>query len=134
MEEAEVLCTRIGIMAAGELKCLGTQQHLKSKYGEGFKIDVMYQSGERDKADAFITATVPEAKLSMSNEGYLSYQAPKSIKFSQVFTKIESQKRRHGIITWGISQANLEQVFLTIVKHAEGLSGDQPDGTPAGSI
>ena len=74
MEEAEVLCTRIGIMADGELKCLGTQQHLKSKYGEGFKVDVMYQSGEKDKADAFITSTIPEARLSMANEGYLSYQ------------------------------------------------------------
>jgi len=31
MEEAEALCTRIGIMVNGRLKCLGTPQHLKSK-------------------------------------------------------------------------------------------------------
>jgi len=49
-----------------------------------------------------------------------------------VFTKIESQKRRHGIISWGISQANLEQVFLTIVRHAEGKSGDANDNGAAG--
>lgn len=58
----------------------GTQQHLKSKYGEGFKIDVMYHSGERDKADAFVTSSIPEAKLTMSNEGYLSYQVPSIIR------------------------------------------------------
>ena len=36
MEEAEALCSRIAIMAAGRLQCLGGQQHLKSKYGGGY--------------------------------------------------------------------------------------------------
>ena len=31
MEEADALCARIGIMAGGQLRCLGTQLHLKSK-------------------------------------------------------------------------------------------------------
>lgn len=31
MEEAEALCSRIGIMARGELQCIGTSQHLKKK-------------------------------------------------------------------------------------------------------
>jgi ABC-type multidrug transport system ATPase subunit len=35
MDETEALCTNIGIMVNGELKCLGSLQHLKSKYGEG---------------------------------------------------------------------------------------------------
>lgn len=33
MEEVEVLCSRVGIMAAGSLACLGTPQRLKSLYG-----------------------------------------------------------------------------------------------------
>ena len=33
MEEADTLCDRIGIMARGRLRCLGTQQHLKSAFG-----------------------------------------------------------------------------------------------------
>jgi ABC-type multidrug transport system ATPase subunit len=31
MEECEALCNRIGILVAGELKCLGSSQHLKSR-------------------------------------------------------------------------------------------------------
>ena len=31
MEEADALCNRIGIMAGGGLRCLGTQIHLKNK-------------------------------------------------------------------------------------------------------
>jgi ATP-binding cassette subfamily A (ABC1) protein 3 len=36
MEEAEALCTRIGIMVGGRLRCLGSAQHLKSKFGSGY--------------------------------------------------------------------------------------------------
>jgi hypothetical protein len=36
MEEADALCDRIGIMAGGQLRCLGSQLHLKSKFGDGF--------------------------------------------------------------------------------------------------
>jgi len=38
MEEADTLCTLIGIVAKGELKCLGTQAHLKARFGDGFKV------------------------------------------------------------------------------------------------
>jgi ABC-type multidrug transport system ATPase subunit len=33
MEECEALCHRIGIMANGRLRCLGSAQHLKNKFG-----------------------------------------------------------------------------------------------------
>lgn len=31
--QVEVLCSRVGIMAAGRLACLGSSQRLKSLYG-----------------------------------------------------------------------------------------------------
>eukprot|EP01083_Nonionella_stella_P083174 229836_1 len=40
MEECEALCHRIGIMVKGQLRCLGTSQHLKERYGKGFQLDV----------------------------------------------------------------------------------------------
>jgi len=40
MEEAEALSGRIGIMVNGALQCLGTSQHLKSRFGQGFEVDV----------------------------------------------------------------------------------------------
>ena len=36
MEEAEALCTKIGVMVGGRLRCLGSSQHLKSKFGQGY--------------------------------------------------------------------------------------------------
>jgi ABC-type multidrug transport system ATPase subunit len=40
MEEAEALCSRIGIMARGELQCIGTSSHLKKKYGKGYTLTI----------------------------------------------------------------------------------------------
>eukprot|EP01031_Cornospumella_fuschlensis_P022275 gene22275-27238_t len=38
MEEAEALCSRIGVMVNGQLQCLGSAQHLKHRFGQGFEL------------------------------------------------------------------------------------------------
>lgn len=38
MEECETLCDRLTIMAAGVMKCIGTTQHLKKRYAQGFSL------------------------------------------------------------------------------------------------
>jgi len=43
MEEAETLCRRMGIMVAGQFKCIGSSQAIKNKYGSGFEIDLRVQ-------------------------------------------------------------------------------------------
>ena len=39
MEEAEILCKRIGILVTGEFKCIGSKDEIKDKYGYGFEIN-----------------------------------------------------------------------------------------------
>jgi ABC-type multidrug transport system ATPase subunit len=40
MEECSALCTRLAIMVDGRLRCLGTEQHLKKRYGRGYQLEV----------------------------------------------------------------------------------------------
>ena len=40
MEEAEALCTKMGIMVSGEFKCFGSSSHIKDKYGTGYELEV----------------------------------------------------------------------------------------------
>ncbi|KAE9030907.1 ABC transporter A family member 1 [Phytophthora rubi] len=40
MEECEALCSRVGIMVGGRLRCYGSVQHLKSRFGDGLVFDV----------------------------------------------------------------------------------------------
>lgn len=40
MEECEALCQRIGIMVGGRLQCLGSAQHLKTRFGKGYQMEL----------------------------------------------------------------------------------------------
>jgi ATP-binding cassette subfamily A (ABC1) protein 3 len=40
MEEAEALCTKMGIMVAGKFKCFGSSTYIKDKYGTGYEIEI----------------------------------------------------------------------------------------------
>lgn len=42
MEEVDALSTRIGIIAGGQLQCLGSQVHLKNKFGNRYKLSVRF--------------------------------------------------------------------------------------------
>jgi len=44
MEEAEALCTKMGIMVDGQFKCFGSSQHIKNKYGTGYEIELKVRS------------------------------------------------------------------------------------------
>ncbi|OVA04022.1 ABC transporter-like [Macleaya cordata] len=52
MNEAQALCTRIGIMVGGQLRCIGSPQHLKSRFGNHLELEVKpteVSSEEMDK-------------------------------------------------------------------------------------
>uniref|UniRef100_A0A670I3S0 ABC transporter domain-containing protein n=1 Tax=Podarcis muralis TaxID=64176 RepID=A0A670I3S0_PODMU len=40
MEEAEAVCDRVAILVSGKLRCIGTVQHLKSKFGRGYFLEM----------------------------------------------------------------------------------------------
>ncbi|GMP33516.1 hypothetical protein CsSME_00006800 [Camellia sinensis var. sinensis] len=42
MEEADILSDRIGIMAKGRLRCIGTSIRLKSRFGTGFISNISF--------------------------------------------------------------------------------------------
>ncbi|GMF33894.1 unnamed protein product [Phytophthora fragariaefolia] len=55
MEECEALCTRVGIMVGGELKCLGSVQHLKSRFGDGLMFDAKLQAPSAEAVASLVS-------------------------------------------------------------------------------
>merc|ERR1719343_417725 len=51
MEECEALCPRIAIMAGGNLRCLGSAQQLKSKFGQGYQVELKIKNVEKTDED-----------------------------------------------------------------------------------
>lgn len=40
MEEAEALCTKMGIMVNGRFRCYGSSQDIKDKFGTGYEVEI----------------------------------------------------------------------------------------------
>ena len=51
MEECEALCPQIAIMAGGKIRCLGSAQHLKSKFGQGYQVEMKIKNVDRKDSD-----------------------------------------------------------------------------------
>jgi ABC-type multidrug transport system ATPase subunit len=51
MEECEALCPRIAIMAGGNLRCIGSAQQLKSKFGQGYQVELKIKNVETTDED-----------------------------------------------------------------------------------
>lgn len=123
MEEADIICSRIGIMSRGRLKCLGTPLHLKSKFGEGYRLAINYLPDDEERAMEFVEKHYPDARLKENFAGTCTYQLPKQrLCISDLFATMESHKGSNGIIDWSINQTSLEDVFLNVVKEDEELT------------
>jgi len=63
MEEAEALCTKMGIMVKGEFKCFGPATHIKDKFGTGyeieFKIRTLKEAELKQLANDMVNSGVP---------------------------------------------------------------------------
>ncbi|XP_070561206.1 phospholipid-transporting ATPase ABCA3-like isoform X2 [Ptychodera flava] len=118
MEECEALCTRLVIMVNGQFKCLGSTQHLKSRFGRGYTIILKVEEG-RDSlvVKQHIPGLFRGAILMEEHQGMLQYQIDSvELNWSNLFGIIEERKQELGISEYSISQTSLEQVFLNFAK------------------
>ena len=104
MEETETLCSNIGIMVNGELKCLGSLQQLKSRYGEGYtllaKIALVDNDTERQSIniEQFIRFVLGEftgrSQLKENRDGYINMHIDDNTTYalSTLFSLIEDVK------------------------------------------
>lgn len=62
MDEAEALCTRIGIMVQGRLRAVGTQAYLKAQHGSGYQLHINHRPDMAAAADACVRKVWPQAE------------------------------------------------------------------------
>merc|ERR1719391_1481012 len=116
MEEADALCSRVGIMVKGELRCLGTTQHLKNKYGAGYQLEVKW-SGARMNSDwagleSVLLKIFPGAQVleSFSDRRTYSVEQEAVQSLASAFQQLEKCKSDFNIEDYSLSQTTLEQV------------------------
>ena len=115
-------------MVNGQLACLGTIQHLKSKFGQGYTLEIKVRSIPNDTTGAAIQHVqafllsqtqfqVQVRELTFSTGSFQIRQGTPA----DLFELLEQNKQQMGIETYTISQTSLEQIFLSFGKHINNL-------------
>ncbi|KAM3864274.1 phospholipid-transporting ATPase ABCA3 [Diretmus argenteus] len=123
MEECEALCTRLAVMVNGQFKCLGSPQHLKSKFGSGYTllakvhVETDLEDSDLQLFKDFIESTFPGSQLKDEHQSMVHYHlTDKSLTWAQVFGTLEAAKEKYCIEDYCVSQISLEQVFLSFAQ------------------
>ncbi|CAF3018525.1 unnamed protein product [Rotaria sp. Silwood2] len=120
MEECEALCTRLAIMVNGKFKCLGSIQHLKSKFGAGYTLMAKLNVFNETLVNGFysvIKNSFANIQLKEAYEGFVHIHINEAnISLAQLFRIIESCKQTYSIENYTVSQTTLEQVFLNFAR------------------
>jgi ABC-type multidrug transport system ATPase subunit len=118
MEECDALCTRIGILNRGKLKCLGSSQHLKSRFGRGYNVEIKLKpNAVYEELENFMSKMIQGAALIENHELIYRYEVPQvHHSLAEVFEMLENYKEKLGIEDYSISQTTLEQIFLRMSK------------------
>ena len=123
MDETEALCTKIGIMVNGELKCFGSLQHLKRRDGDGYTLLVKIafdpiadpQQSLANQFIPFFISSFEQSQLKENQDGFINIHindnSPKL--FALIFQLIEENKSKYSIEYYVVTQTNLEQIFLS---------------------
>lgn len=115
LEECEALCSRVAIIVAGNLRCIGTIQHLKSKYSKGYYLSVKFSGdgSERTDFENLLHRSFSDVSLEEQHARFSNYLlADSNLQLSKVF-QILSEAKQSGILhDFSINQTRLEQVFM----------------------
>ncbi len=112
-----LLAPRIGIMVKGRLECMGTPTHLKSKYGDGYTLELKAADERADDVHAFVMTNFAGAVCIEQLGGRRKYKVQMTgSSLARVFSLLEEHKVQLGVEEYAFSQATLEQVFLEFAK------------------
>mmetsp|Transcript_6118 Transcript_6118/g.8903 ORF Transcript_6118/g.8903 Transcript_6118/m.8903 type:complete len:210 (+) Transcript_6118:3735-4364(+) len=131
MEEAEALCSRVGVMINGELKCLGGVQHLKAKLSGGYIININLKAEASKELIEIFKCHVVEVLFvgSIVQESFgrfIKIEVPIPSNYgvgvdscvSAIFRTLQTVKDDDNwcIDNYSVSQCSLEHVFMSLVK------------------
>ncbi|XP_034496533.1 ATP-binding cassette sub-family A member 8 isoform X3 [Ailuropoda melanoleuca] len=122
MAEAEAVCDRVAIMVSGRLRCIGSIQHLKSKFGKNYLLEMKVKTPEqRESLHQEILRVFPQAARQERYSSVMVYKLPVEDVWplAQAFFTLEKVKQSFDLEEYSLSQSTLEQVFLELSKEQE---------------
>ncbi|KAI1731160.1 ABC transporter domain-containing protein [Ditylenchus destructor] len=121
MEECEFLCTRIAIMVAGQFECIGSIQHLKERFGEGYTLTLKISSSDQiEETQKFIETHMTGAELRSIHCTTLFYRIHQmsNMALANIFRVINKMEDVIRIEDYSLSQTTLDDVFVSFASNS----------------
>ncbi|GIL71728.1 hypothetical protein Vretimale_837 [Volvox reticuliferus] len=126
MEEAEILCDRLGIFVDGQLVCIGNPREITSRYAGYLVFTITVGSGHEDAAKAFVAHMSPNARLTYALGATFKYELPTTdVSLAAVFDAMATAKTQMQVLDWGVANATLEEVFIKFARQIGAETKDQ---------
>lgn len=118
MEEAAALSTRIGIMVAGQLRCLGSQQHLKERFGKAIYVEMVGDSMEQPISRMQASFPNLTVKSQGSRKATLVVDGTDGAAgmLAELFDKLLALRQGGYLQDFTVSQCTLDQIFIQQAK------------------
>ena len=117
MEEAEVLCDRLGIFVDGRLEVIGNPKSLTQRYGGYLVFTLNTAPVFVERAAVLVRERFPNAVESYRLSGTVKYELPLSdVGASEVFRFVDALHGSIEVQDWGVTTVTLEEVFIKIAK------------------
>lgn len=147
MDECEALCDRVGVVADGRLRCVGTAQHLKARFGDGFRVEAKLARGEgADERGRALAAKLARAAAAEDAEDETSdgkgadsfsaalAPAPGRVRvrvatrdaLAEAFAAAERARAEGVVEHYAVTQTTLEDVFARV--SGGGEEGEEDGG------
>jgi len=117
MEEADVLCDRIGIMCKSVVQCIDYPHNLKLRFGKGYKIVVTSDVGREEEIFEFINALCNNraSYLMAPMNGVNKIEAARDdVVLSRLYEQFELRREDLGVSDFAVTETTLEEVFLSL--------------------
>ncbi|KAL5816489.1 hypothetical protein ACOSQ3_024867 [Xanthoceras sorbifolium] len=123
MEEAEVLCDRLGIFVDGSLQCIGNPKELKARYGGSYVFTMTTFADHEEEVENLVRHLAPNANRIYQISGTQKFELPKhEVRIADVFQAVENAKRKFDVFAWGLADTTLEDVFIKVARGAQAFN------------
>ncbi|KAK3226529.1 hypothetical protein Dsin_006391 [Dipteronia sinensis] len=123
MEEAEVLCDRLGIFVDGGLQCIGNPKELKARYGGSYVFTMTTSADHEEEVENMVRHLSPNANKIYQISGTQKFELPKhEVRIADVFQAVENAKRKFEVFAWGLADTTLEDVFIKVARGAQAFN------------
>ena len=120
MWECEALCSRIAILHKGHLECIGSPQHLKSKYGNCYllKLYIGYSQNQEHLLEV-LNNEIPQANIQEQHTTLIVLNIQRNICLSKVLMLCIRLKKDGEINDFSLGQYTLNDVFMNIIRRLD---------------